>query len=485
MTMNKNLKKEPLSVWNSNIINKKDQGVSRNQSYPNKTESTNPTNPDGITESMSTFNLKPQPDNDLAPAWSSKTLISKHNKKGKEAERKLPEKKNSQQVSKLPKSNLKGKPSSCVFVASLLATKTDSQLCETVLDRFKNFGDIVSVKVLRDQINRPYAFVQYTNDEDCLLAIAKCNNSILDGRTLRCEAAKVNRTIFISLFQSLNSRQINELVSKYGPTDLSIACDKSGFPLFSREGPSQNWFLKFSYRDDAIKAFACLSDEGVYRVEWAQNIDDPVPKKSNFDKFSIFIGQLNPRANEALVAEHFSHHGDIKEISVVHKPTSSFAFVTYEDEAAAAGAVALDNHTMFLGHNINVQYREISFTPRPTPTPSQPIALAPPPIRVKPKQTKRLLPNPVIGHMNHEMSESLQERSKTYTGIGIPLRDNRHPRATRVIRPQSNLMAEEYSIQNMASNSDEKWPRSHYSPYECLDSRPQSSLDSVYYIVPQ
>lgn len=391
-----------------------------------------------------------------------------------------------------PKLCLKGKPSSCVFVASLLATKTDSQLCKTVTERFKSFGDITSVKVLRDQINRPYAFVQFTNDADCQEAIRHCNNSLLDGRALRCEAAKVNRTIFVSLFRSLLYAQIEALVANYGSLDLAIASDRHGQPLDGIEGqrgPSRHWFIKFTYRDDAIKAFACLSDEGNHRVEWAQNIDDPTPKKVNFDKFTIFIGQLNPTASEDDVCERFSYHGIIKDISIIHKPSSSYAFVTFLDEAAAASAVAMDNHTMFMEKNINVQYRELSVASKARPAPSTPIALAPPPIRMKSKQPGR--PTPTSMNPNTTpRQDQLWRRSAlgAYNGTHtIPGAERAAPEVYRsAYRPRQlfhTMLDGHDAVYNRSVGRYEgKWPRGSYLSSQEQRGRDQ---DSIYYVIPE
>ena len=64
----------------------------------------------------------------------------------------------------------RGRPSACVFVASLCSTTADDDLCVSVTNLFEKWGKITRVKVLRDTRNRPYAFVQYTNDKDAAAA---------------------------------------------------------------------------------------------------------------------------------------------------------------------------------------------------------------------------------------------------------------------------------------------------------------------------
>ena len=77
-------------------------------------------------------------------------------------------------------------------------------------------GHISHSQVLRDTCNRPYAFVQYTTDSDSKLAIEKGHNSVLDGRNIRCEAAKVNRTLFVSSKSFLSKSIIRDRLSNFG-----------------------------------------------------------------------------------------------------------------------------------------------------------------------------------------------------------------------------------------------------------------------------
>lgn len=74
---------------------------------------------------------------------------------------------------------VRGRPSACVFVASLCSTLSDDELSISVTNHFQQWGSLATVKVLRDTCNRPYAFVQYTTDEQSKLAIEKGHNSVL------------------------------------------------------------------------------------------------------------------------------------------------------------------------------------------------------------------------------------------------------------------------------------------------------------------
>ena len=282
----------------------------------------------------------------------------------------------------------KGKPSACVFVASLRSSKTDDELCRSVTSLFSKFGELVSVKVLRDPLNRPYAFAQYANDDDCKNAITLGHGTELEGRKLRCEAAKVNRTLFVSSSRPLRLEDLQTTVSRFGEIELLLGSTPEGDVVHMVQGATSfSWFVKFSYRDDAIRAFASLAEDSHFHVEWAQNIDDVNTFGCNIDRTSIYIGLLGPNVTEKEITTHFSVHGEIEEVSVINRLSSSFAFVTYTTEEAAASAVERDNHSMFMDKTIHVQYKEISRkqTPKVILSPRSPVALAPPPINLRKK----------------------------------------------------------------------------------------------------
>lgn len=282
----------------------------------------------------------------------------------------------------------KVKPSSCVFVASLRASESDDNLCRSVTAHFSKFGSLISVKVLRDPANRPYAFVQYSNDEDCRSAIELGHNSILSGRRLRCEAAKVNRTLFLAAPNPMSLSEVEKKMSEFGETELIVASSGNGqviSDLLSVAVSNLNWFVKYCYRDDAIRAFASITEDEEFSVEWAKNIDDTSSDAPKIDKLSIYVGQLASNVTESDLRNHFSANGEIEEVLIKAKPSSAFAFISFRLEEAAASAVARENHSMFMNRTIHVQYKEVTSRniTRVILSPRTPIALAPPPINVR------------------------------------------------------------------------------------------------------
>ncbi|KAI5965625.1 uncharacterized protein KGF55_000987 [Candida pseudojiufengensis] len=321
---------------------------------------------------------------------------------------------------------VRGRPSACVFVASLRSSMSDDELCVSVTNHFAKWGQLSTVKVLRDTSNRPYAFVQYVNEQDSKDAIKYGHNSELGGRYIRCEAAKVNRTLFIRSKNLLSEISIETKLSSYGEIeDLSPSNSKgqvyNNAPAFQGYN---NWFCKFVYRDDAIKAYASLTEEGIYHVDWAQNVDkrntikyrkneDNEPKAA-FDKFSIFIGQLSSNVSENDLKERFERHGGIEHLHLVRKPDNTFAFITFLDESSAARSVEVENHSMLCGKTMHVQYREIQSSDLGSR--NFKVALAPPPINLGRKNS-----------MNNSSNKFFKSRFNNYSrGDRFKGRDERN-----------------------------------------------------------
>lgn len=142
----------------------------------------------------------------------------------------------------------------------------------------------------------------------------------LDGRRLRVERAKVNRTLFLAKLNVLLTppelRRIAELygevesvtIIKHHPTNKSKGCG----------------FVKYRYREDASDAFTGLKNtHKKWVVEWATSSNDP--ELLGVAPNLVYIGGLpTDLTTEAVLKSHFSRYGSIFDISVVHpSPTST------------------------------------------------------------------------------------------------------------------------------------------------------------------
>lgn len=339
------------------------------------------------------------------------------------------------------------RPSSCIFVASLAAALTDSELNASVSKQFSEYGKIVSVKVLRDPANRPYAFVQYMSDEEALNALAQSQGITLNNRTIRCERAKVNRTVFISpkfvnnvLENKLNVERVVDLMSKFGELEQVVPSrDQMYKKNYYPSEIASSWFIQYAYRDDAIRAYLQMKLNYEYSVEWAQNVE--VPPRFNLllskakineleryererlgkepifiDNKSIFVGQLNLKVTKQLLCERFSAYGEIDNCNLIHKQEQGkcFAFIKYKSPASAAKALERENHSIFMDKILHVQIREVSNSRRGSQDNNKvfqgpQLNLAPPPLN-----TNRRASTGSFNRYMYPVTEPIQSPSGTY-----------------------------------------------------------------------
>lgn len=287
---------------------------------------------------------------------------------------------------------------------------SDDNLAIEVTKAFSKWGYLRGVKVLRDTNNRPYAFVQYNNDQDARRAILGANNTELSGRIIRCERAKVNRTLFFTSSTSFNEIEVKTKFESFGELENLYASDEKGFLLTVER--SKSWYIKFVYREDAIRSFVNLKTDRSKLIEWCQNIetkevddyddDDDDEKNAEgegnddeeafvsgkgripvFDKKSIFIGQLTNEISKEDLLERFSKHGEIVDIYLSKRSNvSDFAFIKFKLESSAATAVEKENHSMFKERTMHVQYKEIHTSKfyKAKESERKGVQLAPPPI---------------------------------------------------------------------------------------------------------
>ncbi|KAJ3327670.1 hypothetical protein HDU76_011354 [Blyttiomyces sp. JEL0837] len=264
--------------------------------------------------------------------------------------------------------NARGLPQACLFVASLSSARTDDQLLESVTRHFEKWGALSNVKVLKDWLARPYAFVQFERVEDANKALTEAHNTIIDNRHIRVEHARVNRTLFIAKFSRTQSEShVRGILEKFGPLeDLTLLQNY-------QTGRSKNCgFVKYCFREDAIKAFLSLRQNYKWVVEWASNLDRG---NVEMDTKSIFVGQLNQNeVTPELVEKKFGKYGEIENCQLVNRyPTGpntrpAFAFITFSQEFSAQNSIEEENGKVWLERTIRVQYRETGDV-RPTVPP--------------------------------------------------------------------------------------------------------------------
>ncbi|XP_057812387.1 organelle RRM domain-containing protein 6, chloroplastic [Salvia miltiorrhiza] len=97
-------------------------------------------------------------------------------------------------------------PSTRLFVSGLSFRTTE----EGLRNAFKNFGELVEVKLVMDRIaNRPrgFAFIKYKTEEESKKAIEGMHGKFLDGRVIFVETAKSRAELGQETTKQQNPRQ--------------------------------------------------------------------------------------------------------------------------------------------------------------------------------------------------------------------------------------------------------------------------------------
>ncbi|XP_050371683.1 organelle RRM domain-containing protein 6, chloroplastic [Argentina anserina] len=72
--------------------------------------------------------------------------------------------------------------------------------CEDSLQqKFSNFGEIAEVKLVKDKTSRRskgFAFIQYTSQDDAMLALENMDHQTFDGRVIYVELAKPGKDAY-------------------------------------------------------------------------------------------------------------------------------------------------------------------------------------------------------------------------------------------------------------------------------------------------
>ncbi|KAJ3063420.1 hypothetical protein HDU99_004843, partial [Rhizoclosmatium hyalinum] len=107
-------------------------------------------------------------------------------------------------------------PQACIFVANLDAGKSDTQLFESMVNYFSTYGQIAEVKIDRDNLNRPFAFVQFSVIRDARRALRDAQGAVIDSRVVRLEEAKVVRTLRAKYNPNWSADNVQNHFKKFG-----------------------------------------------------------------------------------------------------------------------------------------------------------------------------------------------------------------------------------------------------------------------------
>ncbi|KAK7207535.1 hypothetical protein BZA70DRAFT_271566 [Myxozyma melibiosi] len=247
-------------------------------------------------------------------------------------------------------------PSACIFVASLSSSHTLEDLKVAVSTVFTKWNP-VDITVHRDSSDRPYAFVQLRSFEDARDALESRRGVIILDRPIRCEFARVNRSVFLaSSKRIIDNDEAEAIFSKYGQLELLIVANVP----YGR-GILSGWCAKFEYREDAINAYFDLRIEKDLIIFYVQNPDPNIPASA--ENPAISIRNLDPKQVTVEMLENkFRPYGRVMDVQLLSRTSSTdpneplSAFVRFENIDEARRAIVEENKTLFLGRRIYLSY---------------------------------------------------------------------------------------------------------------------------------
>ncbi|PRT56204.1 Meiotic activator RIM4 [Wickerhamiella sorbophila] len=241
------------------------------------------------------------------------------------------------------------RPDSCVFVGNLRVSLSDDSISVMLSNTFAAYGTVVFVKVLRDSRLSPYAFVQYEQKAEALRAIKYCNGLVVSGKAIRCEKANVNRTILIGPPPSNHDWEastVEKICQKYGPIEA----------ITPGMAEHQYWFVRFVYREDAVRAFTTLRMAENCTLDWVQNLADEAAFITSSKISSIVVAPLPISVTEDVIIDKFSRHGLIENVKLfAGENGDNCALIQYHSSEEAVVAIECACHTVFLGRTIRAK----------------------------------------------------------------------------------------------------------------------------------
>ncbi|KAI0020649.1 hypothetical protein F4780DRAFT_779330 [Xylariomycetidae sp. FL0641] len=271
-------------------------------------------------------------------------------------------------------------PSACVFVANLPDHKPDSALEAAVTRVFNQFGPVF-VKIRRDQKNMPFAFCQYTNEENAKLAERLAKGTVIEGRGCRTEMVKANRTyiVFNKHGFGVTIEEAKGQLHRFGAIRQIVKLDDEMAEKLGAHGGVIVEFETFDPNRDVVSAYRHHTEYSVMAFDLKKinrqraDPDREFLTKYEIDRRSVFVGGLPQGIYhlEDILRAAAAQIGEVERVHVVTKdPTregfrpSVFAFITFARPDFAEQAVQHLSGLDIAGHLIRVERKRSNQTTR-------------------------------------------------------------------------------------------------------------------------
>ncbi|KAL7621232.1 hypothetical protein AAE478_008549 [Parahypoxylon ruwenzoriense] len=259
----------------------------------------------------------------------------------------------------------------CVFVANLPETVRDGRLEAEVTRAFSRFG-IVFVKIRRDQRNMPFAFCQFTKNEDAHTAMIQGKGTLIEGRPCRTEMVKANRSfvVFDVCGRDVSVEDARTLMASFGPLNKSEVLHPQIQEAMGVQGGVLVEFTTFDPTRDVIAAYRHHPHYRVMAYDLKKatqpkvDPDEAWLQRYEVDRRSIFVGNLPVDVPdiEDLLKELAGDIGDVENVQFVQKESRTgrggviaFAFIEFSRPDMAELAVKRLSGQAFQGVTLRVE----------------------------------------------------------------------------------------------------------------------------------
>eukprot|EP00640_Fibrocapsa_japonica_P000648 CAMPEP_0113933940 /NCGR_PEP_ID=MMETSP1339-20121228/1297_1 /TAXON_ID=94617 /ORGANISM="Fibrocapsa japonica" /LENGTH=617 /DNA_ID=CAMNT_0000935517 /DNA_START=95 /DNA_END=1948 /DNA_ORIENTATION=- /assembly_acc=CAM_ASM_000762 len=253
-----------------------------------------------------------------------------------------------------------------IFVGGLAREVTEEDLKEL----FKDCGEVVDVRVLKDKrndISKGFAFVRFSNCEEAGKAITKYDKHELKGRKIGVLPSTENNTLFIGGLQ----RDWEEETVKKGLEENLSGVVKFEMMMDQSTDPPRNrgyGFITFDTHADALAAQRKYGGrENTNKLEisghtvnldWAEDRNSGVDEMAMAKVKTVYANGLPEDITEEELKEAFGKCGEVEKVTMskdmANAKRKDFAFIAFVDRESALKAVEEMNGKEVKGKEVEV-----------------------------------------------------------------------------------------------------------------------------------
>ncbi|TLD17276.1 uncharacterized protein PgNI_00270 [Pyricularia grisea] len=276
----------------------------------------------------------------------------------------------------------------CVFVANLPQLQDDQSLEAAITREFSKYGTVF-VKIRRDKDQMPFAFCQYTKDEDAKAAVDQGRGTQILGRSCRTEMVKAIRTFLVSrrFGNQITLEEARDVLEPFGAISKVEIPDARTQETTGIRGAVLVEFSNFDITRD-LPAYFLHND--TYRVETFRpdglkerrsgilrrhDADEAFLAQYEVDRRSVFVGNLPRDITEEQVTDLFSAIGTVNRVQIIKRTGTPieqpFGFIEFDRPDTPEAAIAALHGFIHEGSRLRVERKVVKDKQSPRRVPSR------------------------------------------------------------------------------------------------------------------